>query len=370
MKLESLVWLTWRQHRWAIVSVSVVALLAVYGLATTEAGDAVKSMMPIAGFYALMVQLAFGALIGMTLGAPLIARELEERTYFVAWGQDVTPAEWLRGKLIVLGGVAVVLAALVGNGDGFTGSQDTWAGFEANSLVQVGYALLGLSLGTLLGLLTRHVLTAIAGTLVFFTLTRMFLSMALRDHYLPPERSIARWEATAQVPYRSLELGRGFVGEDLEPVDVLARCQTGINENTCMRNARAAIGTYVEYQPVERMTAFQIIEFVLCALIAAGVFALVFRLMRNGGGWKPSRSHRRLGSPVPDDTSDPGQEPDVDAARQGEVVIVSESGPEVVVDQPDSSPDSSPGAEPADSPAEPAPGEQSPPATTASRTEG
>jgi hypothetical protein len=388
VKLESLVWLTWRQHRWAIVSVSVVALLAVYGLWTTEAGDEAMNSMPIAGFYARLVQAAFGALVGMCFGAPLIARELEERTYFVAWGQDVTRGEWVRGKLLVLGLVAVVLAALIGNGDGFVGGRRAWAGFEANSLVQVGYALLGLSLGTLIGLLTRHVVTAIAATLVFFTLVRVLVSTWLRPYYLPSTRVIARWEDTPQVPDRGLELGRGFAGEDLEPVETLDRCTSAINESTCMRNARAAIGTYIDYQPIERMWVFQIIEFVLCALIAAALFALVFRLMRNGGGWKPSRSHRRLGPPVPDDAPSSGEEP----GSHGEVVIDSESGPEGVVAEStsgtgtDPSPatdprpgtDPSPGHDPEPGPAEPTsapPAEptadgESTPTTAATRADG
>ncbi|SMC68853.1 ABC transporter permease [Lentzea albidocapillata] len=296
MKLDSIIWLTWRQHRWPIIGVMAVALLAVYGLVSTEyEGGAVT--MPIVGFYALMVQLGFGGVIGMFWGAPLIARELEERTYFVAWGQDVTPVQWLRGKLLVFGVLAVLLGALVGTGDGYVGTRRSWSSFEANPLVQAGYAVLGLAVGVLVGLLTRHVMTAVAGTLVFFMLARVLVSVVARDYYLPPERVIVRWENTPVVPDRGLELGNGFVGPDFEPVSVLDKCMQAINTNTCMRNEKAAIGTYVEYQPVERLATFQIIEFVICALLALGLFLLVFRLMRHGGGWKPSRSHRRIGKP-------------------------------------------------------------------------
>jgi len=96
-----------------------------------------------------------------------------------------------------------------------------------------------------------------------------------------------------------IELGTGFVGIHLEPVDPLDRCLLGINESTCMRSEKAAVGTYVEYQPVERVVTFQITEFVLYVLLAAGLFAVTFRLLRNGGKWKPSRSHRRIGTAAP-----------------------------------------------------------------------
>ncbi|WP_394615553.1 hypothetical protein JNUCC0626_38335 [Lentzea sp. JNUCC 0626] len=314
MSLDTIIWLTWRQHRWPILGVTVVALLASYSLIFTESGPAAIDSMPITGFYGLMVQLGFGAIIGMFWGAPLLARELEERTYFVAWGQDVTPAEWLRGKLLAFGVLTLLLGAVIGFGDGYVGSRRVWSGFEANPFVQAGYALLGLSLGVLIGLLTRHVLTAVAGTLVFFVLVRFLLASA-RDYYLPPERIIVRWENTPVVPERGLTLGSGFVGPDLDPVSVPDNCQV-VNENTCMRNTKAAIGTYVDYQPIDRMTYFQIFEIFLCLLLTTGILFLTWWLLRRGGGWRPTRAHRKVGG----------------VAAAGPVSVVSISGAAVVVD--------------------------------------
>ena len=351
MKLTSLIWLTWRQHRWSISGVGVVALIAIWNLWSIETLVFAESSMPIGGFYALIVQVGFGALVGAFWGAPLIARELEERTYFVAWGQDVTPVQWLRGKLIVLGGLAVLLAALIGNGDGYVGSVRTWNSFEANSLVQIGYAALGLSIGVLIGLLSRNVVTAIAVTTVLFVAVRVVLSVWVRPFYWAPARMIARWEDTAVVPDRGLELGHGYAGSDLEPVPSRGDCVTAINETSCMRRTNAAIGTYVEYQPIGRMVWFQIAEFLVCALIAAGLLVVVFRLMRNGGGWKPSRSHRRLGSPVPESASEPVSEP---AASDSEAA-------------PESAPESDPEAGPESGSA---PDDQSTPDTAAAKTEG
>jgi hypothetical protein len=290
--VNAFIWLTWRQHRWTILGTTVLALAAAYGLISTEFGK-VGSMLMF-GFYALIVQLAFGVVIGMFWGAPLIARELEERTYFVAWGQDVTPVEWLRGKALVLGGLAAVLGALVGLGDGFGGVLNTWGRFEASVIVQIGYAIFGFALGVLIGLLTRHVVTAMAATLVFYTGIRMLIALLLRDHYLPTERLIAHWGSTPVVPEGGLELGHGFVGPDLSPVPMLDKCAGAINPGTCMRNSKTAIGMYVDYQPIGRLWLFQFIEFGVFALLTAALFFVTFRMLRRGGAWKPSRSHRRI----------------------------------------------------------------------------
>jgi hypothetical protein len=216
----------------------------------------------------------------------------------VAWGQDVTPVKWLRGKAIALGALAAALGLIVGLGDGHVGSQMTWSAFEAHPAVQMGYALYGLALGVLIGLLTRHVVTAIAATLVFYTVSRVMLSVLLRDHYLPVSRTIARWDSTPNVPGGALELGGGFVNSDLKPVEIADACAKFSNANSCMRTSGTAVGTYVDYQPIERITAFRYIESGVFVLLAAALFALTFRLLRHGGGWKPSRSHRRISSEV------------------------------------------------------------------------
>jgi hypothetical protein len=314
--MSALVWLTWRQHRWTILGTAVLALLAAYGLTSAEfSRDSAFDSLPMSGFYGLMVQLVFGGVVGMFWGAPLIARELEERTYYVAWGQDVTPVKWLRGKAIVLGALAAVLGVVVGLGDGHVGSQTAWSAFEAHPAVQMGYALFGLALGVFIGLLTRHVVTAIAATLVFYTLSRVVMSALLRDHYLPVSRSVARWDSTPVIPQGALELGTGFVAIDLDPVSVPDACARFSNPNSCMRTSGTAVGTYVDYQPIERLTAFRFIEFGVCLLLAGVLFALTFRLLRRGGGWKPTRRHRRISSEAePVEVTETTSEP---AAAQG-----------------------------------------------------
>lgn len=310
--MSAFVWLTWRQHRWTVLGTAILALGASAALLYAETTNyASFDSMPMSGFYGLMVQLIFGGVVGMFWGAPLIARELEERTYFVAWGQDVTPVKWLRGKALVLAVPAVVLGFLVGLGDGHVGGQRDWPLFESHPVVQAGYALFGLALGVFIGLLTRHVVTAIAATLVFYTLLRVLLSVLVRDHYLPASRTIARWDSNTVVPPGAQEVGSGFVAADLRPVDVPDACAKFVNPNSCMRSSGTAVGTYVDYQPAERIPTFRYLEFGLYVLLAGALFALTFRLLRRGGVWKPTRSHRRI-------VSEPDQSAPAVAAAQAE----------------------------------------------------
>lgn len=294
MNVESTLWLTWREHRWPVIGLVVIATATAWALLVVEGGDGPLGSMQLAGFYAIGVQVAFGGVVGVVLGVPLLARELEERTYFVAWGQDVTAVEWLRGKMVVLGLLVAVLGAVVGAGDGIIGDDSPmWRTFEASPPLQAGYAVFGLALGVLVGLLTRHVATAMAATLVAYLAVRAVTSF-LRDYFWPAQRDVAPWNERPVVPPGSLELGGGFVGEDLEPVPVTDACAEQPNVSSCMRSSRAASGTYVDYQPPSRIGVFQFVELGLYALLAAGVLVLTLRILRRSGGWKPTRSHRRF----------------------------------------------------------------------------
>lgn len=67
-----------------------------------------SSMVNIA-FWALLLLLP--ALIGVIVGAPLIARELEYGTWRLAWSQMVPRTRWLATKLAMVTGGLVVLGA-------------------------------------------------------------------------------------------------------------------------------------------------------------------------------------------------------------------------------------------------------------------
>ncbi|MFI5806616.1 ABC transporter permease [Streptomyces sp. NPDC051561] len=111
--------------------------------------------------------------IGAFVAGPMIARELESGTYKIAWTQSVSPARWLTATLaVVLAGTVVALPLLMlafGLMRGaFTGADRPYAKFfwhnttvyQSLGPVALGYALLGLAAGALIGLLVRRTLVS------------------------------------------------------------------------------------------------------------------------------------------------------------------------------------------------------------------
>ena len=124
--------------------------------------------------------IAIPALLGMFLGAPLVARELESGTFRLAT-QSVTRRRWLAVRFALVGGAALVVA-------GAASWLVTWwfapldavnmnrfdpSVFTARGVVAIGYAGFAFALGVAAGALTRRTLPAIGATLLGFAGTRI-----------------------------------------------------------------------------------------------------------------------------------------------------------------------------------------------------
>lgn len=114
------------------------------------------------------------ALVGLFWGAPLVARELETRTYQLAWTQSTTRARWIATKL-ALGGLMGVVAV------GLLSLMVTWwsspvdrladmpyGTFDQRDVVPLAYAAFAFALGVASGVVIRRTLPAMAATLVGF----------------------------------------------------------------------------------------------------------------------------------------------------------------------------------------------------------
>lgn len=109
--------------------------------------------------------------VGMFLGAPLIAREFESGTYRFTWTQGMPRALWFALKFILLAVVVVVAACLVGlfatsysvpyNA---VGLMSRWqAGeFDVTGLTLGAWTLFALALGVFFGSLTKRIVSAMA----------------------------------------------------------------------------------------------------------------------------------------------------------------------------------------------------------------
>jgi hypothetical protein len=133
-------------------------------------------------------------LIGVFWGAPLIARELENGTFRLAWTQSVTRGRWLATKLLVLGLAAIAVTGLLSlivtwwsnPMFGMTVNRFHLFFFSVNGLAPLGYGAFGFMLGVTTGLLFRRTLPAMAVTLGGYAAVRLAFTYWVRPYYISP----------------------------------------------------------------------------------------------------------------------------------------------------------------------------------------
>ncbi|NUL15185.1 ABC transporter permease, partial [Streptomyces lunaelactis] len=132
-------------------------------------------------------------LVGAFVAGPMVARELESGTWRLALTQSTTAKAWLGSKVLVAAAVSVLgSVALIGIYRlGWIAVRGTWqlrwadrGPYEATGPVLIGYCLLGVALGALVGQLVRRTLVAMALTGLLTGLVLLVLG-ALRWSFLP-----------------------------------------------------------------------------------------------------------------------------------------------------------------------------------------
>jgi hypothetical protein len=153
------------------------------------------------------------ALIGALIGAPLVAREVEQRTHLAAWTQSVSRRRWyatktaalatgLAGAGLIAGMVNAWLQHQLTAGD-TTGSR--WSWFASVNLAPAGEAVLAFTLAVAFGAVLRRTLPAIAAALAGFTV--LLLAARWTVQALTPASTTAGPHFTA--PPGSWILGSG-----------------------------------------------------------------------------------------------------------------------------------------------------------------
>ncbi len=184
-----MLWVNWRQLRGqTIACLGVLAALAIYAivvstlmrtafsndglaacLARGPAASCRTGIMAFTNRFGSAVNIAFWSvlliapgLLGVLIGAPLIARELEFGTWRLAWSQTVTRTRWLSVKLaLVTGGLFVLGAAITAVITWYRAPMDRLTGhfinnaYDYEGLVLTAYILCAFGFAVLAGLLIR-----------------------------------------------------------------------------------------------------------------------------------------------------------------------------------------------------------------------
>jgi hypothetical protein len=309
-------WLTWRQHRLQLLSMSGVvafaglaALLSSLPIRAAYHRQAVSSCVPPAARSGcdLIVShfktqfaasgaiarylIVLPALAGLFIGAPLLAREFEHGTHRLAWTQSLTRERWLLSKTVLLSAAtaltALALAAIAmwwrQPFDNLEGRMSP-ARFDIEGVVVPAYAVFALALGVLAGLLLRRTIPAMSVALGVFVALRLGVEKLLRPHYMAPLHRVVT--ATRPAAASDWVLRNSFtdaVGHAIptarEDVAIVHAQQAQIDPQEYL----LSLGwrRVVTFQPDSRFWTFQAIEAgIFLALAAVAIAASVWLVRR------------------------------------------------------------------------------------------
>jgi hypothetical protein len=306
-------WVTWRQHRsQLLVGFVMLGLLALAALASglpirsAYHRDTLSACLPPTsrsgcdliirhflsqfgdGVRITRYAAVLPILVGVFVGAPLLAREYEHGTFRLAWTQAVTRRQWLLSKTFLLG-LATVLGAVALSAmtmwwrhpfDTLSGRMSP-SGFDVEGLVVPAFALFALAAGIFAGAVLRHTVPAMCASLAAFVGARLLVTKVFRPHYLPPKHETVSGLAPSVH-------GHDWV-LDNSLVDAVGRRITTGREDIAIVHAREAgvnASDYllslgwrraVTFQPGDRFWAFQGIE--------TGIFLMLALLLVAGAVW-------------------------------------------------------------------------------------
>jgi hypothetical protein len=326
---SGLLWLTWRQHRWALLGAVLMAAVLTGWMAYLAADvtalyhqchdtfcppysaqeatlRAAQGPVGVATDLLMVVRYA-PLLIGVFIGVPLLAREHEQRTLLLAWSQDVSPMRWLWTKLALLGGFVAALTAVVcvesdhlahvlSNVAGAGMFADTL--FLESGMLPLAVGICWFALGVALGAAIRRTLPAVLGVIVGFVglmlgvqwrYPTLMTPLSVYTHFDEPDTGLLR---------NALLVKGGFLDGPAQPTNLFDSAGHEFDYTTINRLcpnpgtsvacfARNHLQTHTLYQPASRIPAFHLIlasGYLSLAVIAlVAVWLIVRRTSLNAG---------------------------------------------------------------------------------------
>ena len=293
-----LAWVTWRQHRVALAgAAALLGGLAVYllimGLKIHSGYASVRSCHPagsaacqfaghlFAGYYPTAQTMTgflqvLPALVGVFVGGPVLARELETGTFRFAWTQGCGRTRWVIVKLALLA-IAVTAAAQAFSllfswyfqpwfAEGLDGPLAPQL-FDLRGIDFAAWTLLAFALGVAAGALIGRTVPAIAVALAAWTGLDFATFMFARKHYQAPlvgkssnPGSFLNW---AWAQWYTSPNGRPLGQQAVRKVVDSAPASVRNSTNPSAASAYLSAHHYTQwwaYQPASRYWHFQLIE--------------------------------------------------------------------------------------------------------------
>jgi len=314
-------WLVWRQHRaqFCLVAALLAALAVLIAVTGAQVADqyhaALAACIPgqgcvhpaglflgghVVGFL-IISTLGAPVLVGLFLGAPLVAAEFEAGTSQFVWMQSVTRRRWLAvntGWMLLAAAVwGSVISALVtwwsGPNNALYLNGFNPGRFDIMGIVPVAYSVFAMALGIAAGALLHRTLPAMAVTLAGFIAARAVIALYLRPHYMTAVTAFYKLTGGGYTPPGSYwQLAQGVVGPngqvlpqpngayaDGVPMSYLPHSCAPLNGGatkvppSCAQ-ALAHFRGFITYQPADRYWTFQGIETGIFVALAAALIAI------------------------------------------------------------------------------------------------
>ncbi|WP_033440278.1 hypothetical protein [Saccharothrix sp. NRRL B-16314] len=242
--------------------------------------------------------LGFAVLAGAFVGAPMIAREWEQRTHLLVQGQSIGLRRWFATRLAVVLAATVAGAALLGGAQWWAAEArpdplETWKRlqptyFEVQPVALIGYTLFAVALGITAGLVLRRSLPAMAVTLLGVVGAVYAVRTFARPDYMTPVVSVGSFAGSNGRPTDpgrwSLASGWGdrdgrFIEDRSVTQEVIGLCngRPGSGSPDTFQRCLAEhgiVGPANLVHPGDRFWPFQFIEFGLFAAAACLLITL------------------------------------------------------------------------------------------------
>jgi hypothetical protein len=289
-------WVTWRQHRAALIGAcgvlgAAIVYMLLTGLKMRSALNSlgVSSCHPAAAARCGQLVTLFNAdydiwrnnglvvmqivplFVGVFVGGPLLARELETGTFRFAWTQGTGRTRWVIAKLGLVAAVvsaAAVAVSLVCSwwlgpflGEGWSRLGPNV--FPLTGLAFPAWTLLAFALGAFAGTLIRHTVPAMATAMAVWAALAIGTASYLRWRYLAPLQTSPGTPGAIPVPGGSW-IQTSWIGPGGHPVSLpafrlRAAKLAGLQSQTAHRALRG-YRAVLTYQPGSRYWHLQLIE--------------------------------------------------------------------------------------------------------------
>jgi len=220
-------WVAWRVQRpQLLAAIGAVVILGIW-LSVTGLAMGHSQTWKYWTEGDVYVLYALPGVLGLVLGASLVAGEMDHCTPRLAWTQSVTRTRWLAFKLLVAGIVAALIVAALTtllewwtravslaastNSGGFSGIRIQPSAFDLTGLAVVGYTVFAFMLGSALGAVIRHPGWAFASGVPVFVFCRVLVQDWLRPHLAAVATYASLTPVLSKVVENGWVLNSGFV---------------------------------------------------------------------------------------------------------------------------------------------------------------